>query len=548
MLQPTDENAARHERRQAPTVNRGKKQVYARPDVPATAYMRENDSDSESVTSMLESITYRHQLYQKPFIASRHTVRSDEENIDPKNLETGEDEVNLAAAGTGGKGGRKEGEGQGGGSGSDGEDSDFSYLREAKAAASAQSIKKAKRRQAKQEEKKSKKSKKKSTKKQRGNVQESGSHSHRMIIQPDTSAGLKQLELAIRKAQQKGETKASAVHLGFSVALALNLAIYVTGALLAFMDMYVLQESAYWPYCVSSLILLVAGGIFFLTSMLAMWLGLHCYSRTVVISQFCSLALFLVGVALILPTREVRNDNLLLPGIIVLFLGLAVQLVVLLVLLNGGIRSDAQIFPSLTTAKQLELAAFLVRTAEEERRQDLARLEEEARRVDLKTAEYRSKLGEKSALCDRFRAESDSAQQELAEHHRERKQWQLDQQDENLHKAKTVLGQAESRHTQVREQLQGDFARLQDELGASRKDGQQWEMMCGEQTAKLEKRDADLEHLREENLRITHKATFNIDSSMQEVDALKAERAQLQQELADAQAHTRTRTHTHRHL
>jgi chromosome segregation ATPase len=178
----------------------------------------------------------------------------------------------------------------------------------------------------------------------------------------------------------------------------------------------------------------------------------------------------------------------------------------------------------------------------------LARLEEEARRVDLKTAEYRSKLGEKSALCDRFRAESDSAQQELAEHHRERKQWQLDQQDENLHKAKTVLGQAESRHTQVREQLQGDFARLQDELGASRKDGQQWETMCGEQTAKLEKREADLEHLREENLRITHKATFNIDSSMQEVDALKAERAQLQQELADAQAHTRTRTHTRIHL
>jgi hypothetical protein len=124
----------------------------------------------------------------------------------------------------------------------------------------------------------------------------------------------------------------------------------------------VLQATVYWPYCLSALILLIGGGVFFFTSMLALCLGLHCYSRTVVISQFCSLTLFLVGATLILPTREVRSDDLLLPGTITLFAGLAMQIVLVLVLLSGGIRSDAQIFPSLTIAKQLELAAFLVCT------------------------------------------------------------------------------------------------------------------------------------------------------------------------------------------
>jgi chromosome segregation ATPase len=178
-----------------------------------------------------------------------------------------------------------------------------------------------------------------------------------------------------------------------------------------------------------------------------------------------------------------------------------------------------------------------VRTAEEERRQDLERLEQEARRVDLKTAEYKSKLAEKSALCDRFRGESDTAVQELSELRRERKQWQLDHQEEHLQKARTVLGQAESRHGVLTGQLRANLTRLQEELGVSRKDQRQWETVCSEQTGKLERRGADLEHLREENLRITHKATTNINSSMQEVDALKAERAQLQHELAEAQTH-----------
>jgi hypothetical protein len=179
MLRPDDEcdGTVRH---QVTTT-----QVFSRPGATTTA--RDDDSDNESVTSMLDSITHRHGLYKQPFIASRHTMQSDKENVDTTNVQTSEGEMELTAAGKVDEGARGENEGSGGDSSSDG-NSDFSYLRAPAATPPRKNTKKAETKQGKKG-----KQSKKSTKKRRAKVAQGAPEEHRMVITPDTSEGLQQV-------------------------------------------------------------------------------------------------------------------------------------------------------------------------------------------------------------------------------------------------------------------------------------------------------------------------------------------------------------------